>query len=94
MTPARRETAGPIDNPLDRRTGGSGRRQSRRSYDATCDPCHDRARHREQRAAQVVGTFSWQTQPFCNRVTLTVVHVGGIYQLNGVDDNAVAKRSP
>jgi hypothetical protein len=45
-------------------------------------------------SAQVVGTFSWQTQPFCNRVTLTVVHVGGIYQLNGVDDNAVAKRSP
>lgn len=37
-------------------------------------------------AAQVIGTFSWQTQPYCNVVTLTVVQQGGTYQLSGVDN--------
>lgn len=36
--------------------------------------------------AQVVGTFKWQTQPYCNVVTLTLVQQGGMYQLTGVDD--------
>lgn len=27
--------------------------------------------------AQVIGTSSWQTQPYCNRVALTVVQTGG-----------------
>lgn len=36
--------------------------------------------------AQVVGTFNWQTQPYCNVVTLTIVQQGGMYQLAGADD--------
>jgi hypothetical protein len=36
--------------------------------------------------AQVVGTFSWQTAPYCNVVTMTVVQQGGLYQLAGSDN--------
>lgn len=36
--------------------------------------------------AQVVGTFTWQTQPYCNKVSVTVVQQGGVYQLVGTDD--------
>lgn len=36
--------------------------------------------------AQVIGTFSWQTQPFCNIVQLTIIQHGGVYQLLGNDD--------
>ena len=36
--------------------------------------------------AQSLGTFSWQTQPYCNRISATVVQTGAIYVLNGVDD--------
>ena len=36
--------------------------------------------------AQVFGTFKWQTQPYCNVLTLTVVQQGGIFQLVGSDD--------
>lgn len=36
--------------------------------------------------AQVIGTFSWQTQPFCNVVTVTVIQQGPRYQLSGTDN--------
>jgi len=36
-------------------------------------------------SAQTVGTFSWQLQPYCNRLTLTVTQQGGQYQLDGTD---------
>lgn len=36
--------------------------------------------------AQVIGTFSWQTQPYCNVVRLTVIQQGALYQLAGTDN--------
>jgi hypothetical protein len=36
--------------------------------------------------AQVIGTFSWRTQPYCNIVTVTVIQQGGVYQLVGADN--------
>jgi hypothetical protein len=36
--------------------------------------------------AQVIGTFAWQTQPYCNVVTMTVTQQGGLYQLLGTDN--------
>ena len=45
-------------------------------------------------AAQVVGTFAWQTQPYCNRLTVTVVQQGGVYQLVGSDDQCGASGAP
>jgi hypothetical protein len=37
-------------------------------------------------AAQVFGTFTWQMQPYCNRVTLTLTSVTGNFTLDGSDD--------
>lgn len=37
-------------------------------------------------SAQPLGTFRWQLQPYCNVLTLSVVQQGGLYQLNGADD--------
>lgn len=37
-------------------------------------------------AAQSVGQFRWQLQPYCNVVTLNVVQSGGLFQLDGYDD--------
>lgn len=36
--------------------------------------------------AQVIGSFTWQTQPHCNVVTLTVIQQGGLFQLAGSDN--------
>lgn len=36
--------------------------------------------------AQPLGTFSWQLQPYCNVVTVSVTQTGGIYTLDGFDD--------
>ena len=36
--------------------------------------------------AQSLGFFTWQLQPFCNRVTLSIVQVGSTYTLDGFDD--------
>lgn len=44
--------------------------------------------------AQVVGTFSWQTQPHCNHLSLTITQQGGVYQLTGVDDLCGAGTAP
>lgn len=43
-------------------------------------------------SAQTVGTFSWQQQPYCNVLTMTVVQVGAVYQLDGTDDQCGATR--
>jgi len=40
----------------------------------------------------VLGTFSWQLQPFCNVVTVTVVQVGAQYHIDGTDDLCGAAR--
>jgi hypothetical protein len=37
-------------------------------------------------AAQVLGVFRWQMQPYCNVVTFTVIQQGPAYQLTGNDD--------
>lgn len=36
--------------------------------------------------AQTIGPFTWQTQPYCNRLTVTITQVGGVFQLTGTDD--------
>ena len=46
-------------------------------------------------SAQAIGTFTWQLQPFCNRVTVSVTQNGGIYTLDGYDDQCGApQRAP
>jgi len=41
-------------------------------------------------AAQPLGSFRWQLQPYCNVITLAVVQQGGQYQLDGLDDQCGA----
>ena len=36
--------------------------------------------------AQPLGSFTWQLQPFCNRVTVNVRQDGAVYTLDGFDD--------
>ncbi len=36
--------------------------------------------------AQSLGTFRWQLQPYCNVVAVGVTQVGGVYRLEGTDD--------
>jgi hypothetical protein len=43
--------------------------------------------------AQVIGTFRWQFQPYCNIVTVVVTQVGGIYRLEGSDNQCGAPRA-
>ncbi len=45
-------------------------------------------------AAQVVGTFSWQTQPYCNVITVTVIQQGAAFQLTGLDNQCGGAASP
>lgn len=45
--------------------------------------------------AQPFGTYSWQLQPFCNRVTVTLNQDGALYSLDGFDDQCgAAQRAP
>lgn len=45
--------------------------------------------------AQPLGTFQWQLQPFCNIVALSVIQQGGLYTLDGFDDQCgAARRAP
>lgn len=44
--------------------------------------------------AQTVGTFAWQTQPYCNVVSVTVTQQGGVYQLTGTDNLCGAGVAP
>ena len=41
-------------------------------------------------AAQPLGSYRWQLQPYCNILTLAVVQQGGQYQLDGTDDQCGA----
>jgi hypothetical protein len=41
-------------------------------------------------AAQPLGTFSWQLQPYCNRLTFTVTQNGATFTLDGYDDRCGA----
>lgn len=41
-------------------------------------------------AAQPLGTFRWQMQPFCNVVTVVVTQQGGQFLLDGTDDQCGA----
>ena len=41
-------------------------------------------------AAQPLGTFTWQQQPYCNRLTLTVTQTGEVFTLDGFDDGCGA----
>jgi len=40
--------------------------------------------------AQPLGSFSWQLQPYCNRVTVNVQQDGAVYTLDGFDDQCGA----
>ncbi len=44
--------------------------------------------------AQVLGSFTWQTQPYCNVVTLTIIQQGNVYQVAGKDDLCGAGTAP
>ncbi len=45
--------------------------------------------------AQSLGSFSWQLQPFCNYLTVTVTQQGSLYTLDGYDDQCGApQRAP
>jgi hypothetical protein len=45
--------------------------------------------------AQVIGTFRWQLQSYCNIVALVVTQTGGVYNLDGFDDQCgAATRAP
>ena len=37
-------------------------------------------------AAQPIGTFAWQTQPYCNQIVVAVTQIGATYTLDGYDD--------
>lgn len=37
-------------------------------------------------SAQPLGTFRWRTEPYCNVITVTVTPVGGVYTLDGFDE--------
>jgi len=41
-------------------------------------------------SAQVLGTFTWQMQPYCNKVTVTLTTVATGYMLHGFDDQCSA----
>jgi hypothetical protein len=41
-------------------------------------------------AAQPLGTFRWQIQPYCNILSISVVQQGSLYLLNGNDDQCAA----
>ena len=40
--------------------------------------------------AQPIGTFRWQLQPYCNVVTVAITRNGGVYRLEGTDDQCGA----
>lgn len=44
--------------------------------------------------AQTVGTFRWQTGPYCNLIALTVIQQGTAFQLTGADDRCGAGVAP
>jgi hypothetical protein len=46
-------------------------------------------------SAQSIGTYQWQLAPFCNTITVTVTAGGGVYTLDGFDNQCGApQRAP
>lgn len=46
-------------------------------------------------AAQPLGTFRWQLQPYCDVVTVDVTQQGALYRMDGFDDQCgAAQRAP
>ena len=45
-------------------------------------------------AAQALGTFAWQAEPYCNVVRFTVTPDGPAYRLTGTDDQCGAGAMP
>jgi hypothetical protein len=46
-------------------------------------------------SAQSLGTFRWQLQSYCNVISVVVTQTGGVYALDGFDDQCGAgKRAP
>lgn len=46
-------------------------------------------------AAQPLGTLTWQLQPYCNRVSLSITQSGAVYAFDGFDDQCGApQRAP
>lgn len=43
-------------------------------------------------SGQPLGTFRWQMEPYCNVLTLAVTQVGGLYRVEGTDDQCGAGR--
>ncbi len=43
-------------------------------------------------SAQTIGAFRWQLQPYCNVITLTVSQMGGVFALDGYDDQCGASQ--
>ncbi len=43
-------------------------------------------------SAQVFGTFTWQMQPYCNRVTLTITQIPTGYTIDGFDEQCGGAR--
>lgn len=37
-------------------------------------------------SAQPLGTFRWRTEPYCNVITVTVTPMGGVFTLDGFDE--------
>jgi hypothetical protein len=46
--------------------------------------------HASPAVAQPLGSFTWQLQPYCNRVTVNVRQDGAVYTLDGTDDQCGA----
>ena len=45
--------------------------------------------------AQPLGTFKWQLQSYCNVLSVVVTQTGGVYTLDGFDDQCgTGKRAP
>ncbi|MGE4085373.1 MAG: tail fiber domain-containing protein [Vicinamibacterales bacterium] len=44
-------------------------------------------------AAQSLGTFRWQLQPYCNVITVVVTQVGSRYRVEGTDDRCGAAQT-
>lgn len=48
--------------------------------------------HGSTASAQVFGTFTWQMQPYCNQVTLTITQIPSGYTIDGFDDGCGAPK--
>ena len=46
-------------------------------------------------SAQVIGTFTWQLEPYCNRIVATVTQGSSSFELSGYEDQCgAARRAP